>query len=160
MPFPQKNLENIEPATVQELVGSLGELYAKGKPETDEEVERRINQFFVLCQTSSIRPGIESLSLALGVSRQTLYKWSNGDGCSQRRQEAVKSGKRFIWAFIEQCNLSGKINPASGIFLLKNWLGYKDTLSFEEASPNEGKKRLLSREELAKLGDREPPSLP
>ena len=25
----------------------------------------------------------------------------------------------------------GKISPPSGIFLLKNWLNYKDTLSFE-----------------------------
>lgn len=160
MPFPQKNLENIEPTAVQEVTTSLEQLYTLGKPATDEEVEQRIDQFFRTCQTSCLRPGIETLALALGVSRQTLYKWSNGEGCSQRRQEAVEAAKRVVWAFVEQANLSGRINPASGIFLLKNWLGYKDTLSFEEASPNEGKKRLLSREELAVLGGKEPPSLP
>lgn len=30
--------------------------------------------------------------------------------------------------------MRGKLNPASGIFLMKNWLSYKDTISFEEAT--------------------------
>ena len=27
-----------------------------------------------------------------------------------------------------------KLNPASGIFLMKNWLNYKDSYSFEEVT--------------------------
>ena len=35
---------------------------------------------------------------------------------------------------MEQAILRGKLNPASGIFLMKNWLNYKDSYSFEEAT--------------------------
>ncbi len=35
---------------------------------------------------------------------------------------------------MEQAVLRGKINPVCGIFLMKNWLGYKDSYSFEEAT--------------------------
>ena len=30
--------------------------------------------------------------------------------------------------------MRGKLNPASGIFLMKNWLNYKDSYSFEEVT--------------------------
>nr|WP_294660781.1 hypothetical protein [uncultured Blautia sp.] len=35
---------------------------------------------------------------------------------------------------MEQAILRGKLNPASGIFLMKNWLNYKDSYSFEEVT--------------------------
>lgn len=35
---------------------------------------------------------------------------------------------------MEQAILREKLNPASGIFLMKNWLNYKDSYSFEEVT--------------------------
>ena len=132
---PQEALDNIPPQAVSEMVGSLMELHSAGKPETDREVEERIDKYFLFCQHSSIRPGIESLCLALHISRTTLFNWANGNGCSKERQELIQTAKGFISAFIEQCLLSGRINPASGIFIAKNWLGYKDSISIEESIP-------------------------
>ena len=43
----------------------------------------------------------------------------------------MAKAKGFISAFMEQTMLRGKINPASGIFLLKNWCGYRDNISFD-----------------------------
>lgn len=49
--------------------------------------------------------------------------------------------------------LGGKISPPSGIFLMKNWLSYKDAISIEESIPNKETKRILTAAELPKLGE-------
>lgn len=151
--YPQAGLDEIEPAAVQQIVSSLKELHDKGRPKTDEEVEERINEYFSFCERSSIRPGIESLCLSLHISRTTLFKWNRGIDCSLYRQELTQSAKAFISAFIEQAMLGGKISPPSGIFLAKNWLGYKDTISIEESIPEQTTERALTAAELPKLGD-------
>lgn len=134
--YPQGQIDDMEPSTVQELVTSLKQLHDRGKPETDEEIKQRIDEYFLFCQQSSIRPGIESLCMALHISRTTLFNWNNGIGCSEMCQELIQSAKAFIGAFIEQAMLGGKISPPSGIFLMKNWLSYKDAISIEESIPN------------------------
>ena len=68
-------------------------------------------------------------------------------------QELIQSAKAFIGAFIDQAMLGGKISPPSGIFLMKNWLSYKDAISIEESIPNKETKRILTAAELPKLGD-------
>ena len=133
----------MEPSTVQELVTSLKQLHDRGKPETDEEIKQRIDEYFLFCQQSSIRPGIESLCMALHISRTTLFNWNNGTGCSEMCQELIQSAKAFIGAFIEQAMLGGKISPPSGIFLMKNWLSYKDAISIEESIPKKDERRVL-----------------
>ena len=42
--------------------------------------------------------------------------------------------KSFIDSFLEQATLSGQVSPPVGIFLLKNWCSYKDTISLEDAT--------------------------
>ncbi len=150
--YPQGTLDEIEPGAVQQLVGSLRELHDKGRPESDEEVRNRIDEYFQLCQDSSLRPGIETMCAALHISRTTLFNWAKGINCSDERKEIVESAKAFIAAYIEQAMLSGKISPPSGIFLMKNWLSYKDTVSIEENMPNTDKKPVLTAADLPKLG--------
>ena len=149
--YPQGALDEIEPATVQDIVTSLKELHDMGKPKTDADIEQRIEDYFLFCQNSSIRPGIESLCMALHISRTTLFNWSNGINCSKECQELMQSAKSFIGAYIEQAMLGGKISPPSGIFLMKNWLSYKDAISIEESIPNITTKKALSSSDLLKL---------
>lgn len=150
--FPQMELDKIEPKEVQKIVSSLKELHDLGRPKTDVETEERINQYFELCERTSIRPGIESLCMALHISRTTLFRWNAGEDCSEYKQELVQSAKSFISAFLEQTLLSGKISPPSGIFLAKNWLGYKDSISIEENAPMDDTRQALTAAELPKLG--------
>lgn len=148
--YPQGQLDEINPVAVQQIVTSLKDLYDRGRPQTDAEVESRINEYFDFCEKSSIRPGVESLCMALHVSRTTLYNWANGIKCSPYRQELAEKAKGFVGAFIEQALLQGKISPPSGIFLAKNWLGYKDSISIEESIPNNyGERPQQSPEEIA-----------
>ena len=150
--YPQGQIEDIEPSTVQEIVTSLRQLHDRGKPKTDEEIRQRIDEYFSFCQQSSIRPGIESLCLSLHISRTTLFNWNNGINCSEKCQEYVQSAKAFIAAYIEQAVLGGKISPPSGIFLMKNWLNYRDTISLEDNIPETTVKRVLTSADLPKLG--------
>ncbi|MCI8873930.1 MAG: hypothetical protein HFH51_13980 [Lachnospiraceae bacterium] len=145
--YPQGQIDDMETSTVQELVTSLKQLHDRGKPETDEEIKQRIDEYFSFCQQSSIRPGIEFLCMALHISRTTLFNWNNGTG------ELIQSAKSFIAAYIEQALLSGKVSPPSGIFLMKNWLSYKDTVSMEESIPNKEEKHVLTASELPRLGE-------
>lgn len=149
--YPQGTLENIEPVAVQEIVSSLKELHELGRPKTDEETKKRIDDYFAFCEQSAIRPGIESLCLALHISRTTLFRWGAGEDCSEYKQELIQSAKAFIGAFLEQTMLQGKISPPSGIFLLKNWVGYKDQISIEESVPQTDGKKTLSASELPRL---------
>lgn len=131
--FPQEGIDNLEPEFVSDVVQSLKELNSMGKPNTDDEVKDRIDKYFEFCQSTGNRPGVESLCLALHISRTTLFNWNAGINCSAERQEIISNAKGFIAAFIEQVVMRGKISPPSGIFLMKNWLNYKDTISFENA---------------------------
>lgn len=150
--YPQGQIDDIEPSTVREIVTSLRELHDRGKPQTDEEIRQRIDEYFSFCQQSSIRPGIESLCLSLHISRTTLFNWNNGINCSEKCQEYVQSAKAFIAAYIEQAVLGGKISPPSGIFLMKNWLNYRDTISLEDNIPETTARRVLTAADLPKLG--------
>lgn len=151
--YPQGQIDDMEPGTVKEIVSSLKNPHDKGNPQTDEEIEHRIDEYFSFCQQSSIRPGIESLCLSLHISRTTLFNWNNGTGCSEKCQELIQSAKSFIAAYIEQALLSGKASPPSGIFLMKNWLSYKDTVSIEESIPNKEERHVLTAAELPRLGE-------
>ena len=150
--YPQETLNDIEPGEVSEIVTSIKELHDLGRPTTDDEVESRINEYFALCQRSGLRPGIESLCLSLHITRTTLFNWSHGEKCSERRQELAQSAKAFIAAYLEQAVMRGKISPPSGIFLMKNWLNYKDTISLDESVGNKIATHLLTASELPRLG--------
>lgn len=149
--FPNEKISDLNEDFVSETVLSLRELNGMGQPKTDEEVAKRIDEYFAFCQRTGVRPGIESLCLALHISRTTLFNWNAGINCSRERQAIVEHAKSFISAFLEQSVLKGQLSPPSGIFLMKNWLGYKDTLSFEDATANQQITHVprASREEIA-----------
>lgn len=162
--FPQSQLDDVEPSKVQEITTSLMDLFDLGKPETDEEVEERVKQYFSFCQQSSIRPGVESLAMSLHISRQTLFNWSNGIKCSEKRAEIIQDAKQVINAFLEQCVMGGKISPPSGIFLLKNYCNYRDTISIEDNLPIDRSSQILNASSLPIFDDQqgisETPPLP
>lgn len=146
--FPTNDLNKLPDGFCTNTVGSLRELAINGKPKTIEELETRIDDYFKYCQQKDFRCGIESLCLALGVSRQTLWNWCNGIGCSEAWKEKCCIAKQFILTFLEQATWQGKINPASSIFYLKNWGNYKDSISFDDNTPEAANKNNLSLEDM------------
>ena len=126
---------------VQELTDSSGEpgdnsrfirfaLAAWDLPPIDisdpEQVKERIGMYFQHCADNDRKPQIVGMCNWLGISRQTLNEWQNGVVRKSTHGDIIRKAVSFIeemWADYMQ---SGKINPATGIFLAKNWYGYKD----------------------------------
>lgn len=147
--FPTNGLNNVPAEFAHDTIKSLNELNGLGRPESDDDVEHRINEYFAFCERSSLKPGVESLSLALSVSRTAIWNWEHGIDCSRRRQELIIKAKSFICSYIEQALLSSKIYPGSGIFMLKNWAGYKDNIEVEQVQQRN--EFALSQEEIKRI---------
>lgn len=130
-----------------EVVGNLMELAGQGKPANTAELQQRIDAYFIFCEQRYFRPGVESLALALGVSRTAFWQWcKRDDEWGMRCREA----KQAIIVFVEQASLCGHLNPATGIFLLKNIAGYRDDTGFDDAVGGE-KLKSVSADDLPKL---------
>lgn len=151
--FPTNGLNNVSSEFAHDTIKSLNDLYSMGRPNSDDEVEQRIDEYFRFCEQSSIRPGIESLGLALSVSRTALWNWEHGIDCSPRRQQLIVKAKSFVTAYLEQAMLNNKIYPGSAIFCLKNWAGYKDSVEISSERNTGAQLPALSREDIRQIAD-------
>lgn len=109
-----------------------------------EQIRNRIDWYFDKCTQYDMKPGIESLALALHVNRSTLYRWSAGQWEGRKDiMPDIKDAYQIITATMEDYMMNGKINPVAGIFLMSNNMGYqqKVTHSMEPAAedPTEGR---------------------
>ena len=91
-----------------------------------EQVKERIGLYFKHCVDNDRKPQIVGMCNWLGISRQALNEWKNGVTRSATHGDIIKRACAFIEEVWADLMLNGKINPASGIFLSKNWFDYKD----------------------------------
>ena len=94
----------------------------------NEQVTKRVSEYFNLCVERDMKPSFVGLAAALGVDRMTLYRWVNGATPSKPRAvcDTLKRAHIVLNQMIENWMQTGKINPVSGIFLMKNNFGYAD----------------------------------
>jgi len=90
-----------------------------------KQVEERCFAYLDFCMEHDMKPHLIGMAAWLGVSRQTLWNWrdKNLNPAVWSVIERMTSVMEMQWADYMQ---NGKINPASGIFLGKNWFGYRD----------------------------------
>lgn len=96
-------------------------------------MQERIDQYFLICAEDDVKPSVASLALAFGISRFVLFDWINGRSQGIKNAESLhtlKGAYNMINSYYEHLMNNGKINPVSGIFLMKNNLGYKDTTDY------------------------------
>lgn len=92
-----------------------------------KQVGERVTWYFENCLANDSKPGIAGLCNALGISRMTFFNWQNGRHNTKEHQEIASKAKGIIEELYEQYMSNGKINPVSGIFLMKNnFAGYYD----------------------------------
>lgn len=125
--LPAEQLKAVPGDVVSSTLQNLNELRKLEPCQTDEQVEKRIDEYFAFCQSHAMRPGLETLALALGVCRTTLWNWRQGIKCSAMRKEIINRAVTYIAACLESLSTSGELNPVMSIWLMKNWLGYKDS---------------------------------
>ena len=141
--------ETTELNAISDAVSGLTPLLKRKRvnPNSSVEVEEAIYGYFVECSNNNRLPTIEGMSLFLGIDRTTLWRWSQGDGCSQEVCNAMKRGKSVLSAIDAELALKSKISPVTYIFRSKNFYGMSDTVKLETDTYREPPK---SAEEIAK----------
>lgn len=158
--YPPAQLERIEKSFCADTIGKLRHISGKGKPKDNKELKERINEFFSFCEAEQIRPGIETLSLALGVSRMTLHNWSRQIGCDAERSEIINSARQAIIAFVEVAGMSGHLNPATWIFTMKNIANWSDQISIETVTNQQTTITAQTLEEIERRRLQSPKEMP
>ena len=97
------------------------------------QVKQRTTDYFSICSQFDIKPSVAALAMAFQVDRVTLFNWlTEKTGTIKNREcfNTLKSAYNQINLLYEVYMNTGKINPVSGIFLMKNNMGYKDTTDY------------------------------
>lgn len=96
---------------------------------TPEDVNNRIIQYFQLCMDDDMKPCVEGLGLAFGVSRKTIWSWAKGIDSKYLPPESrdlIKKAYLILNTQLANYAQGGKINPVMAIFLMKNNFEYED----------------------------------
>ena len=103
-----------------------------------EQVNKRVREYFEICAADDMKPSVAGLALALDISRNHLWEIREGkSGKNPEVSNTLKKAMAILDAQMVEYMQNGKINPASGIFLMKNNFGYKDEqkITVEPQSP-------------------------
>ena len=101
--------------------------YGKAHPaKTNVDIENRIDEYFEECIASKIRPTVECLALAIGVSRMSLWNWKCGVKCDAERQRIVLSAYDAIATFDADMAINNQMNPVMYIYRSKNFYDMHD----------------------------------
>ena len=93
-----------------------------------QAVDARVWEYMSKCADDDVKPSVEGLAIALHVTRETLNSWGNKRTRDNNPvySDTVKSAVQMLNAMTATNLQEGKVNPAAGIFLLKNNAGYTD----------------------------------
>lgn len=93
----------------------------------EKQVSNRVYEYFEICEQNDMKPSVTGLALALDVDRK--YLWQLREGSRGKNPAVADTLKRAMTLLDNQMvdyMQNGKINPVSGIFLMKNNFGYAD----------------------------------
>ena len=91
------------------------------KVQSDEECADRLNMFFSTCCDEDNLPTVEKMALALGITRETLWRWENGEGVSPQRCNMIKKSKEILASIDAELVQKRKIPEITYIFRAKNY---------------------------------------
>ena len=63
----------------------------------------------------------------LGITRETLNTWKNGEYRTGTHSDIIKKAMGIIEETWADLMMSNKLNPGAGCFMGKNWFNYSDT---------------------------------
>ena len=95
---------------------------------SDEQLCERMNWFFMECSRTQQIPNIEKLSNAIGIHRNTLLRWANGDfpGFSPITKHIASQAKQILASIDAELAQEGKSQPVVYMFRAKNFYEMKD----------------------------------
>lgn len=95
---------------------------------SDEQLCERLNWFFSECARTQQIPNIEKMSNAIGISRQTLLRWSTGEsrGFSPVTKDIAFQAKQILASIDAELAQEGKTQPVVYMFRAKNFYDMRD----------------------------------
>ena len=129
-PRPQQQVQT-DPGDNSKYLRHSMSMWSWERPDMSDAtaVQERISQYFALCNEDDMRPTVSGMALAFSTDRKTLWRWVNGVESGNVTAEArhtLKKAYAILECQMENYMQNGKINPVSGIFLMKNNMGYED----------------------------------
>lgn len=101
------------------------------------EVQQRTIDYFSLCESADMKPLVTGYAGALGLDRRRLlelrtgnYHYSAFNDVPKETIDIIRHAYDMLEQLWETNMLQGKINPVTGIFLSKNYWGYKDNVDY------------------------------
>ena len=91
-----------------------------------EEVRERVDWYFQLCVTDGVRPNLPGLALAFGLTRTGLMNAVSDRRMPRDAAQEIGRGIAMIDEIVSQMTLGGYVQPVAAIYLMNNWLGYKN----------------------------------
>lgn len=125
----QKDFNQLEPGDGGKIIGNALELWNLPTIDNNDpiQVKERTTEYFSICAKNDMKPTVAGYAFALGVDRRTLWQWVSGvTHKSTEVKDIIKKAYEMLNIMMEDYMHNGKINPVSGIFLMKNNFGYTD----------------------------------
>ena len=92
-----------------------------------KEVAQRVVDYFTICADDDMKPSVAGLALAMDIDRRYLWEIREGrKGKNPEVADTLKKAMKLLDLQMVDYMQNGKINPVSGIFLMKNNFGYAD----------------------------------
>lgn len=91
-----------------------------------EQVSERITWYFNHCAEADMKPTVKGFCNALGVTRETLRTWRNGQFRAGTHQDIIVKAYNLLEELWETYLVNNKMNVVAAIFLGKNNFGYVD----------------------------------
>lgn len=124
----QENVKSFNRIVVSKNFERLEERHKNKSQQVFKDYDECLNDvgdYFKLCDKYNIIPTIASMSLYLGVNKDTIYTMANAPKvyeCSDILRTAIQTCQ----AYHENAFMSGEVPPVAFIFYAKNYYGMKD----------------------------------
>lgn len=91
-----------------------------------EAVRERVDWYYQLCATDGIRPNLPGLALAFGLTRTGLMNAMTDRRMPHDAAQELGRGVAMLDEIMSSLTLDGRLMPVAAIYLMNNWLGYKN----------------------------------
>ena len=129
-----------EPGDTQKYIGVSLQLFNMTKVDLHdpEAVQSRLGEYFQIHFDADVKPTVAGMAMALGIDRRRLWEIRVGAKMGGTTSydlptlslDYIKKAYDFVENLMENYMQNGKINPVSGIFLMKNNFGYQDKTEY------------------------------
>ena len=91
-----------------------------------EDIRNRVDFYYQLCATDGVRPNLPGLALAFGLTRTGLMNAMSDRRMTREAAQELGRGIAMMDEILSGMVLDGRVMPVAAIYLMNNWLGYKN----------------------------------